>query len=234
MKKLLFLLSVFVLSTLSAVSVYAGSWHRDNIGWWYRYDNGSCPTNKWFEDERGDWYYANSSGYILTNQWLKEPEGWYYVHNNGKMALNQWVGNYYLGEFGYMLTNTVTPDGYRVGADGAWVSSNEKYFDVSNGEFALTAEDIEYFNITDTMLQIRGKLYTYDPAGYTGDYVGYETQDYMISSYTLYYEKERMLSTGETTKEELLNNYRNGYVNVLMFKVSNGVVREVTIQTKHH
>lgn len=32
MKKLLFLLSVFVLSTLSAVSVYAGSWHRDNIG----------------------------------------------------------------------------------------------------------------------------------------------------------------------------------------------------------
>ena len=139
MKKLLFLLSVFVLSTLSAVSVYAGSWHRDNVGWW-----------------------------------------------------------------------------------------------VSNGEFALTAEDIEYFNITDTMLQIRGKLYTYDPADYTGDYVGYETQDYMISSYTLYYEKERMLSTGETTKEELLNNYRNGYVNVLMFKVSNGVVREVTIQTKRH
>ena len=91
MKKLLFLLSVFVLSTLSAVSVYAGSWHRDNVGWW-----------------------------------------------------------------------------------------------VSNGEFALTAEDIEYFNITDTMLQIRGKLYTYDPAEYTGDYVGYETQDYMISSYTLY------------------------------------------------
>lgn len=28
---------------------------------------------------------------------------------------------YYLGQDGVMLTNTTTPDGYKVGADGAWI-----------------------------------------------------------------------------------------------------------------
>ena len=28
---------------------------------------------------------------------------------------------YYLGPDGVMLTNTTTPDGYRVGADGVWI-----------------------------------------------------------------------------------------------------------------
>ena len=234
MKKLLFVLSVFAFSTLSAVSAHAGSWHRDNVGWWYRYDYGSNPVNQWFEDDRGDWYYAGSSGYILTNQWIKEPEGWYYLHSNGKMALNQWVGNYYLGEFGYMLTSTVTPDGYRVGADGAWIPSQERLLDTANGEFAILAENIEYFNIEGSILEIRGVFHTYDPAGYTGDYIGYHVLNYIVTSETLYYEKERMLSAGATTKEELLNNYRNGYANVLILKISNGTVRELTIQTKRH
>ena len=28
---------------------------------------------------------------------------------------------YYLGADGVMMTNATTPDGYRVGADGAWI-----------------------------------------------------------------------------------------------------------------
>ena len=73
-----------------------------------------------------------------------------------------------------------------------------------------------------------------DPAGYTGDYIGYHVLNYIVASETLYYEKERMLSAGATTKEELLNNYRNGYANVLILKISNGTVRALTVQTKRH
>jgi serine-type D-Ala-D-Ala carboxypeptidase (penicillin-binding protein 5/6) len=46
--------------------------------------------------------------------------------STGSMAKNVWKtgaeGNwYYLGPDGVMLTNTKTPDGYRVGADGVWI-----------------------------------------------------------------------------------------------------------------
>ena len=42
------------------------------------------------------------------------------------LAKNVWKAGangiwYYLGQDGVMLTNTTTPDGYKVGADGAWI-----------------------------------------------------------------------------------------------------------------
>ena len=40
------------------------------------------------------------------------------------MAYHTWIGNYYLSDSGAMLKNAYTPDGYRVGADGAWVRPN--------------------------------------------------------------------------------------------------------------
>ena len=47
--------------------------------------------------------YRDGNGIVKT--------GWY--QSDGK-----W---YYMGANGYMLTNTTTPDGYKVGADGAWI-----------------------------------------------------------------------------------------------------------------
>ena len=55
----------------------------------------------------------------------QQPDGstWYYFHSDGAMAVSEWVDEnglwYYLGSDGKMLTNTVTPDGYYVGADGS-------------------------------------------------------------------------------------------------------------------
>lgn len=38
------------------------------------------------------------------------------------MVASIWIGNYYLGENEGMLTNTTTPDGYKVGSDVAWIA----------------------------------------------------------------------------------------------------------------
>ncbi|WP_278144947.1 hypothetical protein [Lacrimispora saccharolytica] len=38
---------------------------------------------------------------------------WYQSKESGR-----W---YYMGSDGYMIVNTITPDGYAVGADGAWI-----------------------------------------------------------------------------------------------------------------
>ena len=60
----------------------------------------------------------------MSTGWKDIKGTWYYFDDGGKMAANCWVGNYYLGSSGAMLTNTTTPDGYKVGVDGAWISGN--------------------------------------------------------------------------------------------------------------
>lgn len=62
-------------------------------------------TATWVQDEKG-WRVQYSDGTCLTSNWYQSP------------ASNRW---YYMGADGYMLTNTTTPDGYYVNADGAWV-----------------------------------------------------------------------------------------------------------------
>ena len=52
----------------------------------------------------GKWYYFNPDGTMATG-WIKDGDQWYY-----------------LSESGDMLQDTWTPDGYRVGAFGAWMN----------------------------------------------------------------------------------------------------------------
>ena len=59
--------------------------------------------------------------------WVSSGSDWYY-ERGGQWAVNEWVQDngayYYLGSDGRMLRNTMTPDGYQVGADGAWIQGN--------------------------------------------------------------------------------------------------------------
>ena len=107
------------------------SWQRDNKGWWIKNSDGSYPRNEW-KFVNNSWYFFDSQGYMYTG-WLNISGSWYYMNtdegsNNGKMVTGwravsgKW---YYLGTAtdgsgGKMLLNT-TIDGYRLGADGAWV-----------------------------------------------------------------------------------------------------------------
>lgn len=62
-------------------------------------------TPGWKQDALG-WKVQNSDGTFLVNSWYQSPES------------GMW---YYMGADGYMLTNTVTPDGLWVNADGVRV-----------------------------------------------------------------------------------------------------------------
>ena len=71
---------------------------------------------------------ASMSAY--AGAWAKNAQGWWYDNGNGTWPAStwQWIdGNndgiaesYYFNPSGYCLTNTTTPDGYIVNADGAW------------------------------------------------------------------------------------------------------------------
>ena len=65
------------------------------------------------------------SGYMATG-WREFTNGsWYYFKDSGAMAADEWAADngkwFYLGSQGAMLTGVRTPDGYELGADGAWI-----------------------------------------------------------------------------------------------------------------
>lgn len=75
---------------------------------------------------------AGSATTALAGQWKQDAAG-YWWDENGNYPKNEWRwldGNgdgisesYYFGADGYLLTNTTTPDGYTVNADGQWVEN---------------------------------------------------------------------------------------------------------------
>ncbi|MFR1834412.1 MAG: transglutaminase domain-containing protein [Lachnospiraceae bacterium] len=162
-------------NTSGTTNTTTESWKQDNIGWWYQNADGSYPTNTW-----------------------KEISGaWYYFEGNGYMAANKWIGNYYVGSNGAMLTNTTTPDGYQVGADGAWVQGQndgvhtkkmndydanldmnfnvlEWRTDVNGNQYILVDENTTTFSFTGSLsnvdpqnLNVSMAVYKYSPENNT-------------------------------------------------------------------
>ncbi|MDO4787971.1 MAG: hypothetical protein Q4A19_02300 [Johnsonella sp.] len=91
-KKIGILIFTVFFSLLLQTGVYAGSWHKDAKGWWYQYGWSFFPQEG---GEDSPLYYT---------------KGW------------KWIGGkcYYFDQEGYCLLDTISPDGYKVNASGAW------------------------------------------------------------------------------------------------------------------
>lgn len=85
------------------------SWIKDNVGWWYRFADGTYPKNGWLQINNL-WYCFDSVGYMRTG-WIQAGDG-----------------NYYYCDLtnGNMLTNTWTPDNYYVDGSGIWVQGRTR------------------------------------------------------------------------------------------------------------
>lgn len=60
----------------------------------------------WRQDSHGWWYQTSDEGY-LKNGWILLDEYYYYFDENG-----------------YLLVDTITPDGYKVDENGIWIREN--------------------------------------------------------------------------------------------------------------
>ena len=104
----------------SSGAMISADWLYDNGSWYYLKDSGSMATG-WLKDG-GTWYYLKDSGSMATG-WIKDNGSWYYLKDSGAMATG-WIKDngkwYYLASSGNMLSNTRTPDGYYVDANGVW------------------------------------------------------------------------------------------------------------------
>lgn len=83
-------------------------WLHNNSGWWYQNPDGTYPTNGWLTIDN-KWYCFDASGYMRTG-WIQGSNGaWYYCDTREG------------SNYGAMLTDTRTPDGFYVDADGVWI-----------------------------------------------------------------------------------------------------------------
>ena len=60
----------------------------------------------------------------MRTSWIQVGKEWYYMNNSGAIQTGwQQIGGkwYYFNTSGALLTNTTTPDGYTVNANGEWV-----------------------------------------------------------------------------------------------------------------
>jgi len=92
MKQKKVVLMTAVFSMLATTTAFAGTW---------RAGDGA---------NQGKWWYDNGNGTYAGN-------GWQWIDGNGD-GISE---SYYFDENGWLLTNTSTPDGYKVDANGAWI-----------------------------------------------------------------------------------------------------------------
>ena len=87
----------------------SGKWVRGAHGWWYRYEDGSYPSNATLVID-GSTYRFDAAGYMRTG-WVKDQGAWYYHSSSGAQA-SGWVSSsghwYYLSpDSGVMATGWV-------------------------------------------------------------------------------------------------------------------------------
>ena len=83
-----------------------------------------------------------------AGEWKLDTTGWWYQNDDGGYPSSQWQEidgkQYYFGPDGYMLSNTITPDGYLVGTDGAWIPNWRVQLNTGSSDIEDEEEDPEY------------------------------------------------------------------------------------------
>ncbi len=97
----------------------------------------------------------------FAGSWQSDANGWWWQNDDGTYPANSWQwldGNgdgiaecYYFDGNGYMLKNQITPDGYWVNADGAWVENGEV-------KTQVVQRNIEISQYLETYKQLVDKL----------------------------------------------------------------------------
>ena len=103
-----------------------GEWKWGARGWWYRYEDGSYPSNATLVID-GSTYRFDASGYMRTG-WVKDQGAWYYHSSSGAQA-SGWV---FSGARWYYLS----PDSGVMATGWVQVGSTWYYLNPSDGAMA--------------------------------------------------------------------------------------------------
>lgn len=102
-------------------SVSENNVSNSKINTWVEYTNDVGFQSTRYIDENG--------GYV--NEWQFIDGKWYFFKGYN-LVRNKWINDYYVGDDGAMLTNTVTPDGISVDEDGLQIGKYKARSQKSN------------------------------------------------------------------------------------------------------
>ena len=160
----------------------AGTWIKDAIGWWYRYEDGTYPASAAIAIG-GTTYRFDARGYMVTG-WVREADQWFFHQASGAQASGwtQVEGTWYYLDpaTGAMVTGWVYVDGtwYYLSASGAmatgWVRDGSAwYYLTPSGGMAIgwlhDGGSWYYLDGSGAMVtgtqQVGGTTYTFGPDG---------------------------------------------------------------------
>ena len=114
---------------------------------------------------------AFTSAPAFAGQWQSDAAGWWWQNDDGSYPANcwQWLdGNqdgiaecYYFDGTGYMLADTITPDGYQVDGNGAWIMNGAVQTQAAGG----AGQQVQDAQGTDTQGQSQSGVYADDYSG---------------------------------------------------------------------
>lgn len=160
----------------------AGTWIKDAIGWWYRYEDGTYPASAAIAIG-GTTYRFDARGYMVTG-WVREADQWFFHQASGAQASGwtQVEGTWYYLDpaTGAMVTGWVYVDGtwYYLSASGAMVTGwvyvdGSWYYLTPSGGMAIgwlhEGDSWYYLGSSGAMAtgtqQVDGTTYTFGPDG---------------------------------------------------------------------
>jgi glucan-binding YG repeat protein len=108
-------------------------WFRDEKNDWYHCNElangwfGKMDTGWFYSTTDTNWYYLDPVSGQMQTGWKQIGDKWYYFTEQNSMPTYEKQGDVWVylqnagRPYGSMYVNETTPDGYRVGADGAWI-----------------------------------------------------------------------------------------------------------------
>lgn len=185
-RKKLVTVTTAICSLLMSSTVFAGTWQTGT------------------GENQGKWWYDNGNGSYTSNGWQ-----WIDGNNDGTAEC------YYFDNNGWMLTNTTTPDGYTVNADGAWV---ENGIIQTNSIPQTTSETISdgIYHYYKSELYVKNEL--------TGTYELYKTTpEYTAETdyNTMYYGRQEVIWGGDFATKYEVKKYDDSHITVCDIDFSN-------------
>jgi hypothetical protein len=102
--------------------------------------------------------------------WKSDAVGWWYSNGDGTYPVNEWKEidgkRYFFGEDGYMLHDTTTPDGRKVGSDGVLIAEYQY-----NAEQLSAIEKYKQSVVQNTRVKVETEFYFDDELKKLGEWV---------------------------------------------------------------
>ena len=163
---------------------------------YFYFDEKGVMAEGWTEIGKYTYFFSTKGslgtvGSAYVKKWVKYNGSRYYFGKKGRLLKSRWIDSRYVDETGKRLVNTITPDGYQVGATGKKVSAKKVsgWVKVKGKWYYFNSKKKTLYR--STFKKINGARYYFDETG--ARVKKWQT----IGKYKYYFNSKGVMQTGE-------------------------------------